>query len=234
MPTDQSPITGNPLVRPKTGRQPLKPIRSPSNVHPPPSGNTYQKPNLKHGWIEISEDSNKENPNQNEKRNITSNLDPNPSSICAVSVAAAPVQIEEFEVSLAEELNAIREKMERLRSDREKTEKMLRDRELMMETKMKELDQRGEIQKVLEIEVDRLYRLNELRSLCNRILPIKSLREKEHEKIKPDKSQATEEEKVRSLREKEKTKPDKPQVGNAEETEEEKVTSPCGVNDSKN
>lgn len=36
-----------------------------------------------------------------------------------------------------------------------------------METKMKELDQRGEIQKALEIEVDRLYRLNELRSLCN-------------------------------------------------------------------
>ncbi|KAL4581458.1 hypothetical protein LXL04_017673 [Taraxacum kok-saghyz] len=58
----------------------------------------------------------------------------NPSSVCAI--AAAPVQIQEFEV-----------------------------------------------------EVDRLYKLNELRSVCNRILPIKSLREKENEKIKPDKSQ---------------------------------------------
>ncbi|KAL4587223.1 hypothetical protein LXL04_000090 [Taraxacum kok-saghyz] len=216
----QSPVTENILFRPKTGRQPLKPIRSPSNVHPPPLGNSFQKPNLKPVWIEISEDSNKENPNQNEKRNIPSNLDPNPSSVCAI--AAAPVQIQEFEVSLAEELSAIREKMERLRSDREKTEKMLRDRELMMDMKMKELDQRGEIQKVLEIEVDRLYRLNELRSVCNRILPIKSLREKENEKIKPDKSQG---EKAET------TKAEK--GGNVEETEEEKVTSPCGVMESK-
>ncbi|KAI3525777.1 hypothetical protein L1887_04859 [Cichorium endivia] len=205
--TDQSPVAGNHLVRSKTGRQPLRQIRSLSNVHPPLFGNSYQKPNLKPRWIEISVDSNKENPNQNEKRKITSTLEQNPSSICAIT--AAPVQIEDFEVSLAEELSAMREKMERLRSDKEKTEKMLRDRELMMEMKMKELDQRGEIQKVLEIEVDRLYRLNELRSLCNRILPIKSLREKEQEKIKPDRSQG----------------------GRAEETEEEKATNPCGVID---
>ncbi|KAJ0612460.1 hypothetical protein HanHA300_Chr01g0027731 [Helianthus annuus] len=75
--------------------------------------------------------------------------------------------MEQFEVSLADELTVIREKMERLKADKEKTEKMLRERELMMERKMKELDQRGEIQKAFEIEVDRLYRLNELRSLCN-------------------------------------------------------------------
>ncbi|KVI03223.1 hypothetical protein Ccrd_018482 [Cynara cardunculus var. scolymus] len=176
--TAQSPVTGNHLLRPNTGRRPLQPIKSPANVPPPLVDHSHQKPNLKLGWIE---DSNKENPNQNEKRNR--------SSIC--SVAAVPVQIEQFEVSLAEELSAIREKMERLRLDKEKTEKMLREREVMMEMKMKDLDHRGQIQKVLEMEVDRLYRLNELRSLCNRILPIRSLREKEQEKIKPDKSQAS-------------------------------------------
>ncbi|XP_024975595.1 high mobility group B protein 6 [Cynara cardunculus var. scolymus] len=192
--TAQSPVTGNHLLRPNTGRRPLQPIKSPANVPPPLVDHSHQKPNLKLGWIE---DSNKENPNQNEKRNR--------SSIC--SVAAVPVQIEQFEVSLAEELSAIREKMERLRLDKEKTEKMLREREVMMEMKMKDLDHRGQIQKVLEMEVDRLYRLNELRSLCNRILPIRSLREKEQEKIKPDKSQG----------------------GKSEHLEEEKMGNPCGV-----
>nr|GEU48155.1 hypothetical protein [Tanacetum cinerariifolium] len=97
--------------------------------------------------------------------------------------------LEQFEVSLADELNVMREKINRLRADKEKTEKMLKERGLMMEMKMKELVQRGEVQKELEIEVDRLYRLNELKTLCNRILPIKSLRDKEQEKIKPDRSQ---------------------------------------------
>ncbi|KAI3666810.1 hypothetical protein L6452_41847 [Arctium lappa] len=202
--TAQSPVTGNHLLRPNTVRRPLQPIKSTSNnLPPPPIDHIHQKPNLKLGWIE---DSNKENPNQNEKRNINSNLELNRSSIC--TVAADPVQIEQFEVSLAEELSAIREKMERLRSDREKTEKMLREREVMMEMKMKDLDHRGQIQKVLEMEVDRLYRLNELRSLCNRILPIRSLREKEQEKIKPDKSQG----------------------GKSEHLEEEKTTNSCGNN----
>ncbi|KAI3829516.1 hypothetical protein L1987_03641 [Smallanthus sonchifolius] len=181
--TVQSPATGNHLARPKTGRRPLQPIRSPTNLPPPPINNSFQKPHLKHGSIEISEDSNKENPNPNP--NPIQNDKVNHTSILISDVAAAPVQIEQFEVSLADELSAIRKKMERLRADKERTEKMLREREIMME--MKELDRRGEIQKVLEIEVDRLYRLNELRSLCNRILPIRSLREKEQEKIKPDK-----------------------------------------------
>ncbi|KAI3682806.1 hypothetical protein L1987_83064 [Smallanthus sonchifolius] len=183
--TVQSPATGNHLPRPKTGRRPLQPIRSPTNLPPPPINNSFQKPHLKLASIQICEDFNKENPNPNPNQNQNDKLlDQNRSSI--YDVAAAPVQIEQFEVSLADELSAIREKMERLRADRERTEKMLRERDIMMEMKMKELDRRGEIQKVLEIEVDRLYRLNELRSLCNRILPIRSLREKELEKIKPD------------------------------------------------
>ncbi|KAJ9543259.1 hypothetical protein OSB04_022966 [Centaurea solstitialis] len=158
--TAQSPVTGDHLLRPNTGRRPLQPIKSPSNL--PPIDHSHQKkPNLKLGWIDDS--SNKENPNPNPNQNEKRDL--NRSSIC--TVAADPVQIEQFEVSLADELNAMREKMERLRLDREKTEKMLREREVMMEMKMKDLDHRGQIQKVLEMEVDRLYRLNELRSLCN-------------------------------------------------------------------
>ncbi|PWA40021.1 hypothetical protein CTI12_AA493020 [Artemisia annua] len=149
------------LVRPKTGRKPLQPIKPTSNNIP-----IFQNPKQS---LECVENANKENPNNG---------------------IVKKVQVfEQFEVSLADELNVMREKINRLRADKEKTEKMLKDRGLMMEMKMKELEQRGEVQKELEIEVDRLYRLNELKTLCNRILPIRSLRDKEQEKIKPDKSQ---------------------------------------------
>ncbi|KAK1428082.1 hypothetical protein QVD17_16910 [Tagetes erecta] len=176
--TLQSPVTGNHLARPKPARRPLQPLKSPPNVPHSPTHNTY--------CIQILQDANKENPNQNRNKN---------------GKTEDTVQIEQFEVSLADELTAMREKMERLKADKEKTEKMLKQRELVMEMKMKELDQRGEVQKMLEIEVDRLYRLNELKSLCNRIMPIRSLRDKEQGKIKPDKSQVeeTEEEKSQDL-----------------------------------
>jgi hypothetical protein len=66
--------------------------------------------------------------------------------------------------SLAEELSAIKKKLERLRSDKERTEKMLEERAMVLDLQKKELEQRGEVQKRLEIEVDRLYRLKELHS----------------------------------------------------------------------
>ncbi|KAJ6746871.1 MYELIN TRANSCRIPTION FACTOR [Salix koriyanagi] len=47
---------------------------------------------------------------------------------------------------------------------------------------LSELEQRGEVQKRLEIEVDRLYRLKELQSYSMIISPIRTLREKELEK----------------------------------------------------
>lgn len=149
--TLQSPVMEKLITVRKTGRRPLQPINTISPNVPPPPINS-KKPNPKLGLIEIISDdsSNKENPNPNSNKQNERCED--------------PVM---FEVSLADELSAIREKMERLRSDKEKTEKMLRERELVMEMKMKEIYQRGEIQKVLEMEVDRLYRLNELRSLCN-------------------------------------------------------------------
>ncbi|KAK2657962.1 hypothetical protein Ddye_011014 [Dipteronia dyeriana] len=92
------------------------------------------------------------------------------------------VKMETLDASLAEELSAIRKKMERLRLDREKTEKMLEERAAAMETHMKVIQQRGEIQKTFELEVDRLYRLNQLKSYCLRISTIRTLREKEEDK----------------------------------------------------
>ncbi|XP_039072041.1 high mobility group B protein 6-like [Hibiscus syriacus] len=72
-------------------------------------------------------------------------------------------------VSLAEELNAFREKMERLRLDKEKTEKLLEEKDAVLLLQMKEIEERGQIQRHLEIQVDRLFRLKELKSYCMRI-----------------------------------------------------------------
>ncbi|PQP94394.1 high mobility group B protein 6 [Prunus yedoensis var. nudiflora] len=47
---------------------------------------------------------------------------------------------------------------------------------------MKELESRGQIQKMLEIELDRIYRLNQLHTRSIRVSPIRSLREKEKQK----------------------------------------------------
>ncbi|XP_059642276.1 high mobility group B protein 6 [Cornus florida] len=159
----QSPLAGNQIQRPKSGRKPLQPKNFPAN----PIGN-HVKPKPKPEWIEISliSDSNKEN--------------------------HPPTKISSFDTSLAEELSAIREKLERLRFDKEKTEKMLKERDLMLEMNMKELEKRGEMQQQLEIEVDRLFRLKELKTSCMRTSSIRSLREKDHErKIRDDRSQDT-------------------------------------------
>ncbi|XP_073127489.1 uncharacterized protein [Henckelia pumila] len=91
--------------------------------------------------------------------------------------------IQSFETSLAQELSAIREKLERLRIDRENTDEVLRQRMTKLDSHMKEILNRWEDQKQLEMEVDRLYRLKEIRLSCMRVSPVKSLREKEQEKV---------------------------------------------------
>ncbi|KAK7847294.1 uncharacterized protein LOC112034720 [Quercus suber] len=157
MPTPRFPVTGDHKLRPKSGRTPLQQLNSPANHVTDSSSHT--KP-AKQTQIEIfiADQSNKEN------------------------TLHRPTQIESLDASLAEELSAIRKKMERLRSDRERTEKMLRERDLMLEMKMKEVEERGEIQKSLEIELDRLYRLKQLQSQSVRVSTIRSLREKEQVK----------------------------------------------------
>ncbi|KAG2333196.1 hypothetical protein Bca52824_004376 [Brassica carinata] len=92
--------------------------------------------------------------------------------------------VEAMDASLGEELSAFKKKLERLREDRERTEKLLEEREEAMDLKMSQLLQRGEIQKSLEIQVDRLFRLKELHAYSSKILPVPSLREKEQEKRK--------------------------------------------------
>ncbi|XP_022760937.1 uncharacterized protein LOC111307191 [Durio zibethinus] len=79
----------------------------------------------------------------------------------------------DLDSSLAEELSAIRKKMERLKLDKEKTEKMLKKREATLHLQMKEMEERGQIQKQLEMEVDRLFRLKELKSYCMVITKLK-------------------------------------------------------------
>ncbi|CAA3002376.1 Hypothetical predicted protein [Olea europaea subsp. europaea] len=163
MVASQSALSGHQSTPPpKSGRKPLQP----KNTLLTPI-TSIENPKLKQNpdWFEISlvDNSNKEN--------------------FAPDYYATPIKapIESFDASLAEELSAIREKVERLRIDKDKTEKMLKERDLILDMKMKELVQRGEVQKYLEIEVDRLYRLNEIKLSCKRISPLRSLRDKERE-----------------------------------------------------
>ncbi|XP_061955703.1 uncharacterized protein LOC133677616 isoform X1 [Populus nigra] len=157
----QSPLTGDKDLRPKSGRKPLQPKNSPAT---PMTQIQILKP--KQEWTEFSvvKDSNKEN------------------HPIYTTTPTKPI-VEPLDSSLAEELSAIKKKLERLRSDKERTEKMLEERAMVLDLQKKELEQRGEVQKRLEIEVDRLYRLKELHSYSmQRISPIRTLREKEHEK----------------------------------------------------
>ncbi|KAI3447855.1 hypothetical protein Pfo_004520 [Paulownia fortunei] len=162
-----SPISGHQLVqRPKSSRKPLQ-LKNPSAT--PFSSTTNAKPKPNPGeWIEISQVDN------TNKENVP--------PIYSTPVKNESFQIESFDTSLAEELSAIREKLERLRIDKDKTEKMLRERDLILDLQMKEILDRGELQKQLEIEVDRLYRLKEIKLSCMRISPLRSLRDKEQEK----------------------------------------------------
>ncbi|KAM1159983.1 hypothetical protein TB2_032607 [Malus domestica] len=148
-------IAGNQIVRPRSGRTPLQLKNAPATLT-----NSDVKIKPVQQLIGVGDDSNKENR----------------------PVYVTPVKIEAMDASLAEELSAIRKKMERMKSDRERTEKMLKERDLMMEMQMKELENRGQIQRMLEIELDRIYRLNQLHVRSIRVSPIRSLREKEKEK----------------------------------------------------
>ncbi|KAM1799127.1 uncharacterized protein LOC126619919 isoform X1 [Malus sylvestris] len=148
-------IAGNQIVRPRSGRTPLQLKNAPAT---PTNSDVKIKPVQQ--LIGVGDDSNKENR----------------------PVYVTPVKIEAMDASLAEELSAIRKKMERMKSDRERTEKMLKERDLMMEMQTKELENRGQIQRMLEIELDRIYRLNQLHVRSIRVSPIRSLREKEKEK----------------------------------------------------
>ncbi|KAH7514778.1 uncharacterized protein LOC107430965 [Ziziphus jujuba] len=164
MQTAQSSVAGVHKVRRKSGRKPLQPKNIPANpiVHDLSKITNPKKERIDVSLICCGDgESNKENH----------------------PVYATPTKkMETLDSSLAEELSAIRKKLERQREDRERTEKMLKERDLIMEMQMKELEFRGEIQRKLEIEVDRLYRLKQLHSQSIGFSLLRSLREKEGEK----------------------------------------------------
>ncbi|KAB2062633.1 hypothetical protein E1A91_A10G169800v1 [Gossypium mustelinum] len=125
------------------------------------------KPKQEH---RLDNDSNKENLNHHH----------HPVTVYATPTKKKKVEASlDLDSSLAEELSAMRKRLERLRLDKEKTEKMLKEREAVLDSQLKEMEDRGLFQKQLEIEVDRLFRLKELKSYCMRISPIKSLRERQ-------------------------------------------------------
>ncbi|KAG1338941.1 high mobility group B protein 6 [Cocos nucifera] len=96
-----------------------------------------------------------------------------------------PIHVAEIgplEASLAEELEAIRRRRERLRVERERTERMLRERDRVLEKAIREWERRGREQRRVELELQRLTRLKELEASCMRFTPVKSLRAREEEK----------------------------------------------------
>ncbi|CAJ1812165.1 unnamed protein product [Sphenostylis stenocarpa] len=153
-----TPTTGAPKLRPRSGRTPLQLKNSPAD---PILSSAKPKPKPDRPCFEIS---------LIDKEN-------NPIATVAIPEAAPP------ETSLAEELSAVKKKLERLKADKDRTEKMLNEKYAILDAKMKEMEERGEIQKNLEIEVDRLFRLKELKNRCMRVSPMRTLREKEQGKI---------------------------------------------------
>ncbi|KAH1045111.1 hypothetical protein GYH30_026352 [Glycine max] len=150
-----TPTTGVPKLRPRSGRTPLQLKNSPADPIQP-SAKLKSKPYFEISLID------KEN---------------NPIAAVAVPPAVPP------ETSLAEELSAVKKKLERMRADKERTEKILNEKHALLDAWMKEMEERGEIQKNFEIEVDRLFRLKELKYRCMRVSPMRTLREKEQGKI---------------------------------------------------
>lgn len=138
--TQAPPLSGHHLIR--RGRRPLQP-KNPSTI-------TTIKPAecVQISWLDCSN-----------KENI-------PPPFYSIEKELCSERGESIDASLADELNAIREKLERLRMEKDNNEKMLRERGAMLDLEMKEIVNRGEAQKQLEIEVDRLYRLKEIKLAC--------------------------------------------------------------------
>ncbi|KAL6146347.1 PREDICTED: uncharacterized protein LOC101295356 [Fragaria vesca subsp. vesca] len=155
------PLAGDHILRPKSGRTPLKPVNSPATPVNAGPVSKAKPPGQECINISVFGPSNKEN---------------------GQVYGAQMIETAAMDASLAEELSAMRKKLERIRLDRERTEKMLKEREAMLDLKTKEIENRGQIQKMVEIDVDRVFRLNQLHSQSIRFSPIRSLRQKEQQK----------------------------------------------------
>ena len=153
----QTPISGPPKPRPRSGRTPLQPKNSPADPRPKPKPKPKPDVEPRFEITPIRDSDDKEN------RPIAAAAAATPPP----PAAAAPPSTQLPDASsLAEELSAIKKKLERLRLDRENTEKTLNEKDAKLDAMMMELEDRGEVQKKLEIEVDRLFRLKELKYRC--------------------------------------------------------------------
>ncbi|KAL3753343.1 hypothetical protein ACJRO7_000695 [Eucalyptus globulus] len=160
-------------LRHKPGRKPLQPRNSPAAL---PSADR-PKPKSERIGVGISPmlaESDKEN------RPYLPPASPLAAAAAPPTPPPPPAKVEQLDASLAEELVAVRKKLERLRADRERTEAMLKERDGLLAARMRDVEERGEAQKLLEIEVDRLYRLKQLKLSLERVSPIRSLRERSH------------------------------------------------------
>ncbi|KAL7136045.1 hypothetical protein ABFS83_10G002900 [Erythranthe nasuta] len=171
----QSQLSGYELIRatPKSSsRRPLQPKNVNQSETKAATTTSNLKPNPHHPAHHIS---NKENVPHIHSTTTTT------TPTLVKKQPPPPIQ-PPFDASLADELSAIREKLERQKIDRDKNERLLKERGLMLDLHLKEILHRGELQKQLEIEVDRLYRLKEIKLACMRISGIRSLRDREQEK----------------------------------------------------
>ncbi|KAG9135103.1 hypothetical protein Leryth_011591 [Lithospermum erythrorhizon] len=123
--TDTTTTTTILRPRPKSGRKPLQP-RNDNNII---TTSKSQVPTLK------------PKPDHWNKENLISKMN-----------HLKIINIEPFEASLADELTAIRKKMERLKLDKDNTDNLLKERDLMIDMQMNQLQLRGEAQKHLEIQ----------------------------------------------------------------------------------
>uniref|UniRef100_A0A803NQ35 Uncharacterized protein n=1 Tax=Cannabis sativa TaxID=3483 RepID=A0A803NQ35_CANSA len=179
------PAIGNHKIRAKSGRKPLQPR------------NFLQNPATLLDQCSTA----KPKPKQQERLHVDASSaaalvvehSPPPTKKEAQQMIIAPAKIGSFDASLAEELSAMRKRLERLRLDGERTERILKERDAVLDLEMKDLEKRGEIQKSMEDEVDRLYRLKQLHSQSLRFSSIPSLREKERAKISEYKNEDREE-----------------------------------------
>lgn len=85
-------------------------------------------------------------------------------SVCEENLKEEKQDDELREASLAEELEIVRRRRERLRLEREKTEEMLTERDLVLERAMKEMERRAEEQNSIELEIYKFILLKDLRT----------------------------------------------------------------------
>ncbi|KAJ4779160.1 myelin transcription factor [Rhynchospora pubera] len=150
---------------------------------------------------------------QDNTRKETCPIEP---SICKEVAKEETGDDELREASLAEELEIVRKRRERLRQEKEKTEMLLKERDLVLEKAMKEMERRAEEQNSIELEIYKVILLKDLRNSSMRVYPVQSLRMKEEEKKSRELSEGFQS--VKTLRQKEEERKSREALSEASST----------------